>query len=535
MKPSTQPFRSADGRYIGVAVGELNGDADGQPGLEALFQHFLDYGFKGWEKINGQFLLVLFDQQEKTTHLINDRYGSQTAYYARASSTLFFSTRIRDLVRLLPSRPSFSHLGVAELMCFGHHLGNGTLFDGVTCLPPGSLLTFHRSRISDHRYWRAVYTPDSAITEAELADSLATAAARQIRSGGRKGALLSGGLDSRAVVHQAWKSGCEVQTFTIGLPNSMDVVYADRISSRLGIPHTHLPIKPEKWARSLATAADLVEGEADIQHFISVQFHERIGESCDTIFAGTFGDVLMGSMVERGYLGKLSQSEEAACAFRFSLQHSVELLATVFRAERWNELNTMCRAAVVDSLSGNSNELTSDRLTAWNIENRQCRFIFMGPRSDRLRFNVRSPFLDNDFVDCSLRVPARQRLGEAFYLRALWILMPELRDIPWQKTGLPPDPDAKFQAAYKIVSKVKRRLGIGLRGSFVNFGFLIRHAFRADELSDFMVRRQRQWHEIISRSAVERIIADHFHGRRDHSRLITKFLTLAYTEDAFSP
>lgn len=532
MAGGAQVFKSSDGRFTGAAIGELYADAESPRSLDLLFDHFISHGFEGWENLNGQHLLVVYDSLAGKLQLINDRFGFQPVYYWHCNGQFLFASRIADLIRLMPTRPRLSAAGVSQIMLYGHHFGSGTLFEDIQCLPAASMLTFDGSTPTVARYWRIRYRSDSSITKIELADSLSTAVRRQCVGEGRKGILLSGGLDSRVVAHEAVQSTDDLHAFTFGLPGSMDVVFAATIAKRLAIAHEHLIFDPAEWARCLPKAARLSDGEADIQHFRSIQFHDTMAGSCEVMLTGLSGDLVMGSMIKRHHLGKMGFDAELQYALQFSLEHPIPFISRLFQEDRATKLIELAEEAVRETLSDNENDLSADRLTSWNIENRQRRFIFMGPYTDRGRFHVRTPFYDYDCFDCALRIPASRRLGEAFYIDTLWQMMPTLRNIPWQKTGIPPRPRGKPQELRELAAKVRKRLGIGRRGSFVDLGSLVREAFSEDALLDMLVRHERAWHDYIRPTVVAELLHEHFAGIKNHSTLITKLLTLTYTEES---
>lgn len=534
MNPPPQPFVSPDKRYLAFAIGDIYNVPEKKPDLQSVFDYFLEKGFEGFERVNGRFVFAVFDTLEKKLHLANDRLGSQPLYYLRQSDELFFSTSIRSLFEAYPGPRELDHRGIAEIMLFCHHFGDSTLFDKVRCLPAASILSFEGSQLSVEPYWRIIYRPDPSVRAEDLAAMIRQAVSRVCTGGGVKGLLLSGGLDSRVVAHEAVRFDPSLQAFTFGKSHSMDVSYAEQVSSRLEINLHRFDFDPLLWAKNLPEVARQAEGEADIRHYKSIQFHDRLAFLCETILTGMSGDMIMGSFIKKEHLADMSWSSIRDYVFRSSLEHPVELLAGLFQKGKWERLYESCRELVTDTIKHNPNEKTADILNSWNLENRQRRFILMGPATNRYRFNGRSPFYEYDLFDTSLRIPLSQRLYERLYIKALWMMMPTLRDIPWQKTGLTADPRFLPRGGRKMkratVNKIKRDRK-SLDKNFMDQATLIRQGFSPEELKRIIVTGERQWHQVISSKAVENIIDEHFRQAFDHSTLITKFLTLSYTEE----
>jgi hypothetical protein len=62
--------------------------------------------------------------------------------------------------------------------------------------------------------------------------------------------------------------------------------------------------------------------------------------------------------------------------------------------------------------------------------------------------------------------------------------------------------------------------------SFVYVDEQLRLAYTPDELVGLLVGREEGWHTVISPYSIERLIQEHWSGKRNHVSLISKFLTL---------
>jgi hypothetical protein len=220
----------------------------------------------------------------------------------------------------------------------------------------------------------------------------------------------------------------------------------------------------------------------------------------------------------------------AAYGFKWSLPRSIGGLREALPAERWDAIEAIGRRIITESFDGTQNELAADTLCAWNIENRQRRMILVGAHTDRVAFAIRSPFFDHDLFDYTLQIPARQRLHQSMYIRALWMMMPDLRQIPWQKTGIPPNPDAKWVSLRKAMSILMSMAGLGPKRAFVNTGALIRQGFTTTELVAVLNSRERPWNEFIGPEETQDIVKRHFAGAANYGSVIMNLLTLTYSE-----
>ncbi len=530
--PSQQPYISDDKRYYAFAEGELTNSTAGPAPLTNLMRHFLSNDLSGWDKVNGQFVIVIYDTHDRKLHIINDRFGFRQFYYCQEGSLLVFASQIKGIMHLSQKPFTFSDRGVGEFMLFGHHFGEKTSFENIYSLPPSSILSFDGNKLELNRYWKAQYSPDDEVNEKGLGISLQNAIERQATGGGRKGLLLSGGMDSRIVASVISRKDKSAAAFTFGDRNSMDVKYAENICSILGLRHFILEFQSSKWKENIPAVVWQTEGEASFQHFNSIQFHSRMKANCDTILTGISGDMILGSFINANHFTEVSMDALADYAFNIFLEKPIEEIKKMFDADYLDHMLQLTKKSFSTSLQSNENRIAADILDSWNIENRQRRFIFVGPSSDRYLFDLRSPFYDYDFFDYSLRIPARLRYKEQLYLRTLWEAMPDLRNIPWQKTGAPPFPDRVTELRWKLKNPSNFFARHKYKKHFIDYAQLLRDAYTSEELKTILCTSGQSWHKYFNINEIDRVLDEHY-GSKNHFSIISKLLTLHYVEKLF--
>jgi hypothetical protein len=89
--------------------------------------------------------------------------------------------------------------------------------------------------------------------------------------------------------------------------------------------------------------------------------------------------------------------------------------------------------------------------TNWNdfadqfaLQFRVSRIVVMRQTWQRLFLEDAVPTFDNDFVDLLLQIPTRERHNHRIYKRFMERLCPDLMDIPYQRTLLPPSVPLEF-------------------------------------------------------------------------------------------
>lgn len=290
-----QPMVSASGRFIIALNGEIynhldlrqelleagakvawRGHADTETLLEAIEHWGLDVALA---KTVGMFAIFLWDAREQTLHLARDRFGEKPLYYGwvgrGASRTFAFGSELKALRAIPGFANSVCRKALAQYMRFMYVPAPRSIYQDIYKLEPGCLLsvrdaaaivppvqplrppTVYQS-LALRRWWSladvvlagqkdpikddrdAVRMLDQRLSEAVRLQSLADVPL---------GALLSGGIDSSAVVallrHQA--SG-RVKTFTVGFAEVQfdESPYARAVARHLGTDHVELLVTAEE-------------------------------------------------------------------------------------------------------------------------------------------------------------------------------------------------------------------------------------------------------------------------------------------------
>src|SRR5207248_2766905 len=115
-----------------------------------------------------------------------------------------------------------------------------TFTPGERVLGPGEVATIGPAgEVRSERWWRPRPT-DEIRDPGEAADAFGAALERALAARAAalplRGALLSGGLDSRTAVALAARAGAPLATYTYGAPGSRDVRFACTIAGALGLP-----------------------------------------------------------------------------------------------------------------------------------------------------------------------------------------------------------------------------------------------------------------------------------------------------------
>jgi len=262
-----QPMRTADRSLTIVFNGEIYNFLELRAELEAKGAQFVTrsdtevllHGWRAWgerlfERLNGMFALALYDAREETLVLARDRFGKKPLHYALLDDgALVFGSEIKSLLRVPDVGRELDPHAVADFFALGYVPDPKTIYRAIRKLPPAHLLIARRGRGTRlRRYWSLLDTlgrPDPG--EEALAERLRAAVGRRLISDVPLGALLSGGVDSSAVVALMTEAGCRTpRTFSIAFAERDydETRYAAQVAERYGAEHEVRQLDPDDFS-----------------------------------------------------------------------------------------------------------------------------------------------------------------------------------------------------------------------------------------------------------------------------------------------
>jgi len=253
---SNQPFAIDEGRYVLTYNGEVYNHPELRSELIALGHRFrtrsdtevVIRAYKQWgsdavRRFNGMWAFAIFDAERDELFCSRDRFGIKPFYFTTLHGQFLFASEIKALlaVRRELAVPNYDRL--SRFLRANHSAESETTFFGpVSRLLPAHNLVVRRSGHRLERFWSYPTEPlrdfDSARAAEQLRALLIDSLELRMRSDVPVGTLLSGGLDSSALVallrHHA---GSGHQTFSASFPEDSfdEAPRASELARRFGM------------------------------------------------------------------------------------------------------------------------------------------------------------------------------------------------------------------------------------------------------------------------------------------------------------
>ena len=259
---------------------------------EVMLLALHQWGLEGaLRRFNGMFAFGLWDPSSRTLTLARDRLGVKPMYYYADSECIVFASELRALERWSGMPRAIDHEAVDLYIAYEHVPAPWTMWRGVRKLEPGSWLQWLE--------YTGHIAPARSLDDwaEECRARLRRATELRMISDAPLGALLSGGIDSSAVVGLMADLGHTPKTFSIGFDDASynEVEFARMVARRVGADHHEevVAASPELALEALERALD--EPLADVSliptYAVSRMARRHVtvvisGDGGDEVFAG---------------------------------------------------------------------------------------------------------------------------------------------------------------------------------------------------------------------------------------------------------
>ncbi len=468
-----QPVVLDDGIYVWV-LGEtygfddtsLGGSTGHQPRPKRVdsashcARLYETYGLEFASGLNGNCVVVVYDEQSRNLSIITDRLGTVPIYYAQPGDGLVFSTDIEAVAGHPAVETAFDLDYLHEYLVFRRTFGVKTPLAGIEELQPASVSTVdvNTGSVEVERYWQPRYRPRDVPFE-QFVDEFVETFERVIdewhRDDLRYGVLLSGGSDSRLNL-AALDPG--VTAFHMGDWMNREARTAEQVAIESDSEFVFLKRDLDYQARALERNRRFSNFNGWFTQGYATGFEDEITSRVDALLSGMYADTLFKDIVipsptySFGRMGNLTLPTESTIG---SLPEFIDWLLETAPGNDTLPLPSDLCSVLEANIYWDGDEIVHHGVRYETIEDLvYCSGYFPLTNDDDIIFRnslrnmlpYRTPFLDNRLVELSLRMPIRYRLRRNLINAAVKRLDPKLAAVPHAQTGL--DLDHSFPVEY---------------------------------------------------------------------------------------
>jgi asparagine synthase (glutamine-hydrolysing) len=217
--------------------------------LELIAHAYTKWDLEFITKLEGSFILILYDKKKEKLLLTKDKVGKIPLKYYESKDKIIFASSVQRFKEVPSFIPSINPQSLASYLQFGSILQPNCIFNQCYKIRAGHHKTFDLSAktSTEKPYWRleeCYLEPKTKASEASIikkAHQLLKASIKKTYSKNEKVALsLSGGYDSSTIASLLQEqSSTKIDTFTIGFNSKHinEAIDAKAIAKHIGTEH----------------------------------------------------------------------------------------------------------------------------------------------------------------------------------------------------------------------------------------------------------------------------------------------------------
>jgi asparagine synthase (glutamine-hydrolysing) len=231
-----------------------------QSDTEVIVHLYEELGSQCVERLRGMFAFALWDENAQTLFLARDRVGIKPLYYSLSEKAIVFASEIKAILADPAIKRELAPEIVDRFLTFLYVPGEDTLLQGIHKLAPGHYLLAKNGKAEIRQYWDLRFlkpseSPSPKDAEEELLSLLSEVVDLHMIADVPVGVLLSGGVDSTAVLSfAAERTDKEISSYTVGFsdPSFADErPYARLAAETYGSLHRDMTITAGDFAEFL--------------------------------------------------------------------------------------------------------------------------------------------------------------------------------------------------------------------------------------------------------------------------------------------
>jgi asparagine synthase (glutamine-hydrolysing) len=296
------------------------------------------------EKLRGMFAFAIWDENRRTLFAARDRVGIKPFYYHLSNHSLVFASEIKAILADPEVDREIAPEMIDRFLTFSYLPGEETLFKQVRKLPPGAFLLHRDGQTEVHHYWDLTFikparSPSLVEAEKQLIDLLAEAVESHMIADVPIGVLLSGGVDSTAVLgFAAERTQKEVSTFTVGFsePGVTDERPYARLAARTyGSRHYEMTISAADFAAFLPNYVWHMEEPVCEPPAVALYYVSKLARShVKVLLSGEGGDEAFAGYPNYRNLLWLERLKRAFSPFNGAAAAGLSLVSSLFHSQR---------------------------------------------------------------------------------------------------------------------------------------------------------------------------------------------------------
>ena len=559
-----QPMVSEDDQYAISYNGEVYNFREIRADLEVLgykfisktdsevvLKAYMEWGPDCLHRFNGMFAFTVWDKRKQALFIARDRYGIKPLYYIYQDNTFYFASEQKAILAESCIKRELDLEALLEYLTFQNFFTDKTLLKNMRLFPAGCWAYLELGDTSGslkiNRYWDYDFRePDYPASEEEYEQELdrlfRQAVKRQLISDVELGSYLSGGMDSGSITAIAATEMPYIKTFTCGFDlhsaSGLELGFDERekaeyMSYLFKTEHYEMVLKAGDMERIMTKLVWHIEEPRLGQSYPNYYAAQLASKFVKVVLSGGGGDELFGGYPWRYYRAVVNDSFEDYIDKYYKywqrLIDNKEIKKVFYPV--WDEVkHVWTRDIFKDVFSRHADKLTKPEDYINHSLYFEAKTFLHGLLmvEDKLSManglEGRFPFLDNDLVDFSMKIPVKLKLNNLMQIVRLNENTPGSKTQQYfQKTS-----DGKLVLRKVMGNYLPVEITTAIKQGFTGPDASWFKGESIEFVSDLLINNKKILDNYLDKDIINKLISEHIEGAVNRRLFIWSILSIEF-------
>ncbi|PAE25791.1 asparagine synthase-related protein [Bacillus sp. 7894-2] len=501
------------------------------------------------KELNGSFNLIIYDHNKNKLDVLTDRFFTRPIFYYLSKDRVVFSNRMTEISKCLPGEISLNKKAIMEFFSLQMVFGNKTFIQNINAFESATLNEFFTGEVRKFKYWKFKQNIDKSFEEKNYVSKLSKLMREIINfktnDSKRYGILLSGGLDSRAIL-AADSNKRITEVFTLGDSYNIECRISEKVANHREANFNYIQREIDHYYNILGESVEIGDGMYNFLNGHFIGYTESISKKVDIIFNGSLieqfwqGSKFFKHKIKIGrykvsspILIKNFYNVNTTNLLLNNFPRKVKGVDKIFNKQNRETINNELSKSIKEMLISNFGSESIDPqeavdYIACDSYGRYCSHLNQLCINDKINYRT---IFDNRIIDLLLKVPIKYRSNGYLLKKSILKLDKKLGDIPlsgsrvkmkrssyvhWFFTNL-------TNSFYKILKTNSYK---AKNSSWPNYAkLIIENKKIQSEILSVIKNKEIISDEIFDRKYILTLFNDHLEGKKNNERILFQILT----------
>ena len=278
---------------------------------EVVLKGYKFWGEKLFEKIDGQFAIVIIDLTKHILLISRDKFGEKPVFYYVDNNKIIIGSELKIFKHFKNVNIKINPISIKKYFIYSFIPAPQTIYKNIYKVKHSENIKINLKNFTINKeiYFKPKVVKNNKFKESEFLDELDSLMSESVKtrllSDSKMGVFLSGGLDSSLISFYAKKENVNLESYSISVNEQSfdEIENAKKMSKHLDIKLHYTKLDQEKFALNFDKILRLLDEPIGAPTYIPMYFlSELASKNVKSVLSGDGADEIFGGYENFNYL-----------------------------------------------------------------------------------------------------------------------------------------------------------------------------------------------------------------------------------------